>query len=55
MLNQLRNPAGVPYQGTDLMQIFAPHFTIIALRRGVARQGMMDDTGQQHYRFHTDR
>jgi len=38
-----------------LVQIFAPHFAIIALRSAVASQGIMDDTGQQSYRFHTDR
>ena len=33
------------------MQIFTPHFAIIAPRSGVARQGIMDDTGQHGYRF----
>ena len=55
MLYHVRSLAGVPRQGTDLVQIFAPQFTIIALRRAVASQGIMDDAGQHSYRFDTDR
>jgi hypothetical protein len=51
MLNHVRSLAGVPKQGTDLMQIFTQQFANIAPRSGVASQGIMDDTGQYGYRF----
>ena len=55
MLSQVRHPvrslAGVPAQGTDLLQIFAPHFAFIAMQSGVASQADMDGTGQDSYPF----
>jgi hypothetical protein len=54
-LSYVRSFAGVPKPGTQHMQIFTPQFTIIALQSNGASQGIMDDTGQHSYRFHTDR
>jgi hypothetical protein len=51
MLNYVRSLAGVPKQGTDLAQIFTPHFAIIAPRGTAASQGIMDGTRQYGYRF----
>jgi hypothetical protein len=51
MLNHVRSLAGVPRQGTEMVQIFAPQLTTIALRRAAAGQGIMDDTGQHRYHF----
>jgi hypothetical protein len=55
MLNDVRNFAGVPKPGTQCVQIFTPHFVIIAPQSDVASQGIMDETGQHSYRFDTDR
>jgi hypothetical protein len=54
MLCQIRSLAGVPRQGTDLMQIFTPQLAIIAPQSSIASQGMMDDTGQYGYPFGDD-
>jgi hypothetical protein len=49
--NYVRSLAGVPSQGTVLLQIFTPQFAIIALREWRCSKGAMDGSIQQGYRF----
>jgi hypothetical protein len=51
MPNYVRSFAGVPKQGTEVMQIFTPQFEIIAPQNTGPSQGIMDDTCQYSYRF----
>ena len=49
--NYVRSLAGVPSQGTVLLQIFTPQFATIAAREWRCNKGAMDGSGQQGYRF----
>ncbi|WP_197082748.1 hypothetical protein [Bradyrhizobium sp. LTSP885] len=49
--NYVRSLAGVPSQGTVLLQIFTPQFATIAAREWRCNKGAMDGPGQQGYRF----
>jgi hypothetical protein len=51
MLNDVRSFPVVPKQGAKFGRIFTPQFTIIAPRERRCSKGLMDDKGQQGYRF----
>jgi hypothetical protein len=51
MLNHMRS-LRVSQAGTECVQIFTPHFAIIAPESyGGSSKGIMDDSGQHGYRF----